>query len=217
MTLCVAFGVAALLAALPSAGPQHVTEVMPLLLAATASAVGIARLAPTDAGVGHALIAGVLVLLVVWLGFGITTISSRAIDGLTGYDGAGSALPHLGGSPFLASDARGTSRDVSELRRLAGGRVFIIRADAAYYYLSGNLSNPTPYDFPVQSDFGGAGQRGVIDLVAHHRIPWVCVRQHDGTPPIDSPDFRPVALNRAVRHDMHFVAHLDICDLYSAR
>jgi hypothetical protein len=217
MTLCVSFGIAALLAALPSAGPQHVTEVMPLLLAAVASAVALARQGRAPARVGTVMTAVVAVVLIAWLGFGVATISGRAIGGLTGDGGSTSALPHLGSSPVLAADARGTARDVAELRRVTGGRVFIIRADAAYYYLAGNLRNPTPYDFPVLSDFGSAGERGVIRLVEQHRIPYACVRRHDDPPPVDSPDFRPLALNHAVRHDMRLVAHLNICDVYAAR
>jgi 4-amino-4-deoxy-L-arabinose transferase-like glycosyltransferase len=217
VVLCIGFGVAAFLAALPSAGPQHLTEVMPLLLAAVAGAVGFAHRERAPGTVGKVLTTGAVAVLAVWLAFGVAAIGARAIEGIAGDDGTAAALPHLGGAPELASDARITRHDVAELRRLTGGDVFIVRADAAYFYLAGGLRNPTPYDFPVLTDFGRAGERGIVSLVARQKVPFACVAASDGTAPVDTPDFRPLLLNHAIRHDMRFVARLAICNLYAAR
>jgi hypothetical protein len=144
-------------------------------------------------------------------------VTSRSLDGLNGASGWPSALRAVGSSPVLAADVHGTQRDTERLRSLTGGSVFIIRGDASYYYLAGGLRNPTPFDFPVLSDFGSSGEEGVIDSIEAHRIHFVCVPASDGHPPLSGPDFRPLALEHAVRRDMYRVARLSLCDLYSTK
>jgi hypothetical protein len=215
--VCVAYAVAALLAAFPEIGPQHATEIMPLLLTSTAASIGYTRhqgVRSRESRTGHRAL---IVLIAVWLGFGVIAVTSRSLDGLNGDIGRPSTLPALGSSPVLAADVRGTVRDTQRLRRLTHGSVFIIRADASYYYLAGGLRNPTPFDFPVLSDFGSTGEDGVIDRIEAHRIQFVCVPASDGQPPLSGPDFRPLALEHAVRHRMDRVAHLSTCDLYTSR
>ena len=43
----------------------------------------------------------------------------------------------------------------------------------------------------------------------------MCILRHDRHSLENGPDFRPLAVEQAVRRDMHRVAHLRICDLYS--
>jgi hypothetical protein len=212
--VCVVFGVAAIMAALPEIGPQHATEIMPLLLTSTAAAIGYARAAGVETTESRAGRSMFTVVLTAWLVFGAIAVTSRSLDGLNGASGWPSALRAVGSSPVLAADVHGTQRDTERLRRLTGGSVFIIRGDASYYYLAGGLRNPTPFDFPVLSDFGSSGEGGLIDSIEAHRIHFVCVPASDGHPPLSGPDFRPLALEHAVRRDMYRVAHLSLCDLY---
>ena len=215
VTLGVAFSSAGMLAALPTFGPQHAAEVMPLALTAMASAAGwAARQPPRRSPIGARAV--MVAALAVWLAVGVVAIVARSFDGLDGSIGSPSTLPAVGSSPVLASEVRTTEQDVVRLRRLTHGRVFILRADAAYYYLVGHLTDPTPFDFPVRSDFGSAGEGGVIADVRSHRIPYVCVGRYERRASGRGPDFRPLALDRAVRRTMHFTARLRLCDLYSA-
>ncbi len=82
-------------------------------------------------------------------------------------------LPRLRGLP--APRLRGVwADDTEEVRRIAGSRVFVLRADAAYFYLCGGLENPTPYDYPFASTFGSTGQAKVIDAIRRGQVTWVC-------------------------------------------
>jgi hypothetical protein len=216
VTLSVAFACAGVLSAVPTFGPQHAAEVMPLVLTAMVCAAASAR-RQRARGWPIGTRAVVVTALAAWLVFGAVAISARSLAGLDDVVEAPSALPAVGNSPILASEVRSTEQDMARLRRLTNGRVFILRADAAYYYLVGHLVDPTPFDFPVLSDFGSAGEGGVIAMVRSHRIAYVCVAAHDRRASANGPDFRPLALEHAVRHTMHFVARLRLCDLYAGR
>ena len=102
-------------------------------------------------------------------------ITSRAVEGLPGNGSPASTLSHMRGVAMDSASQRATVRDVTALRALTGGSVFIVRADAAFYYLAGNLRNPTPYDFAARSDFGGDGEEGVVELLDRHRVRFACV------------------------------------------
>ena len=92
--------------------------------------------------------------------------------------------------------------------------MFIVRADAAFYYLAGALHNPTPYDFAARSDFGRGGEGGVIHLLDRHRIRFACVSGARRWHPSGGPDFEPHEVTRAVREHFHYVARLSMCTLY---
>ena len=72
------------------------------------------------------------------------------------------------------SDDRLESAHGAVLRERTGGRVFLLRGDASFWYLAGGLENPTPYDYPLASVFGPHGQREVIQDICDGRITWVC-------------------------------------------
>ena len=214
VTLGVVFACVGLLSAVPVFGPQHAAEAVPLALTATVSAAAWARTQPARHPLPVARDVAVL-LTVAWLVFGLVAIGARSVAGLEGDGAAPVALPAVGTSPASASEVRWTEQDVARLHRLTRGRVFIVRGDASYYYLVGHLADPTPFDFPVRSDFGSAGEGGVIRMIRARRISYVCILRHDRHSLENGPDFRPLAVEQAVRRDMHRVAHLRICDLYS--
>ncbi len=214
LALCGTFAIAAILAALPSAGPQHVTEVMPLLLVTTACAIGLAnRVPPRRRPTRRAAVsAGVLVA---WLAFGVIVTATPAIENLDGTSNTvPSTFPHLRGPPISPRNEQIVKHDIAKLHELAGGDVFIVRTDAAYYYLAGNLRNPTPFDFPAESDFGPKGDQAVLDLINRHQIKFACINHHDPPAIPGHIDFRPLRINRAIRHRFHLIAYLHSCDLY---
>jgi hypothetical protein len=70
----------------------------------------------------------------------------------------------------------------SELRELTGGKVFLLRPDAAVWYLATGLRNPTPYDYPLASTFGPDGQQVLADNLASGRVRSCCwAPSHAGT------------------------------------
>jgi len=61
-----------------------------------------------------------------------------------------------------------------ELRRLTGGTVFLLRPDAAVWYVATGLRNPTPYDYPLASPFGPDGQQVLASNLASGRVRYCC-------------------------------------------
>ena len=61
-----------------------------------------------------------------------------------------------------------------ELRRLTGGTVFLLRPDAAVWYVATGLRNPTPYDYPLASPFGPDGQQVLATNLASGRVRYCC-------------------------------------------
>lgn len=61
-----------------------------------------------------------------------------------------------------------------ELHRLTGGTVFLLRPDAAVWYLATGLRNPTPYDYPLASPFGPDGQQQLTTNLASGRVRYCC-------------------------------------------
>ena len=61
-----------------------------------------------------------------------------------------------------------------ELHTLTGGTVFLLRPDAAVWYLATGLRNPTPYDYPLASPFGPDGQQQLAANLASGRVRYCC-------------------------------------------
>ena len=151
-------------------------------------------------------------LVGVWLSLGAVLVALEAVRG----------LPDVGGEepPHFAATVTGNppwTRQRGELEALRGstrGDVFIVRSDASYFYLAGDLENPTPYDFAVRSDFGVNGERGVVKAIARGHPRWVCIhrKRREG----HKPDVRPLVIERAVQTQLRLVARSRVCDLYRA-
>jgi hypothetical protein len=213
---CFAFALAAIASALPDPGPQHLTEVAPLLLATTAVAAGIARRSSHATTRQRRVLGCLAIATVLWLAFGMITITARVYDPpvRNGEVIVSSVLRHLQGPPIPLRAEQAIQNDVARLHTLTGGIVFIVRLDAATFYLAGNLKDPTPYDFPARSDFGSAGETGIVKRMRSHRIKYACVSAKDSPLRPDQLDFRPLHINHFIRSHFHFVAHLEACDLY---
>jgi len=88
-------------------------------------------------------------------------------------------LPEPAGTPFDGVNAwpwdlAEVLAGGSELRELTGGTVFLLRPDAAVWYLATGLRNPTPYDYPLASPFGPDGQQVLADNLASGRVRSCC-------------------------------------------
>ena len=206
-----AFTLVGIGAAAPDFGPQHVTEAMPLLLALPAFALARARpLALRHTWPRIVAVAATVALAMV---ASVAVAADAQAPTVTPNDQVvASALPHLDGQPISAIHEANVLRDARELRRRTGGNVFIVESSAAQFYLSGGLSDPTPYDFPARSDLGAGGETGAISYVQRHHVRWLCVphlRRHHRTT-----GATPQHLDGYVRTHMKLAAHLHACDLY---
>jgi hypothetical protein len=191
----VAFGLVGLGAAYPRLGPQHLTEAMPLLLIVPFAAWGlVARSERSGSSAAARRTARTVLVLTAGLVVAAATVVVWA------------------GGPG-PSDRALVRRDLATLQATTGGRVFIIHPAAAYYYVTGRLQDPTPFDYPTLSDFGPRGESGVIAMLRHRSVPWVCVR----TPPphaLTAGGANPLGLEQFVRRTFVLTARLHLCDLY---
>ena len=94
------------------------------------------------------------------------------------------------------------------------GKVFILREDAGFWYLTTGTQNPLPYDIPEVSDFGADGERGVIRSLARGDATWVCVK-----PVAEAGNgvLEPRRIRHWVRKHFEFVATIRQCDMYRRR
>jgi hypothetical protein len=196
-------------ATIPDFGPQHVTEAAPLLIGlggitlATCWAIRTPLRSPA-----RPVVAITLVVALVAVG----TVVADARQPTTGRSDqiVAAGFANFSGTQVSAKDERQVQSDLAVLRLRTGGRVFIVNAEAPFYYLAGGLKNPTPFDFPARTDFGAGGENGVVLRVRHSHVRWVCLRgearKHSSV--------RPVHLERQLRKRMQFVQHLHLCDLY---
>lgn len=156
-------GLIALSGAVPRTDLPHVQGLAPLALVALAS-TGLAVDVPAWFGVPVA--AWAVVALLVSL-----DPARRRGPGPVEVD---LDLPHLRGLPVPRKAPGSRPADGGELRAMTGGRVFLLRPDAALWYLAADLRNPTPYDYPYASVFGPDGQRETIAAIEAGAVEWVC-------------------------------------------
>jgi Glycosyl transferase family 2/Dolichyl-phosphate-mannose-protein mannosyltransferase len=197
-------------AAAPDFGPQHLSEAMPLLVALPVFALARARPLTWQWRISPRLVAVTVTTSLILVASVAVAADAQAPTVTPNDQVVTSALPHLGGQLISKLHQANVIHDAHELRRRTGGRVFIIEASAAQFYLTGGLSDPTPYDFPTRSDLGPGGEAGAISYVQRHHVRWLCVpharSRHTGT--------TPAALDGYVRERMKLAVHLHACDLY---
>jgi hypothetical protein len=86
-------------------------------------------------------------------------------------------VPHFRRLPVARRVPGRSPSDGHELRAQTDGRVFLLRPDAAFWYLAGDLRNPTPFDYPYASVFGPRGQTDVVRDIERGAIRWVCLAE----------------------------------------
>jgi hypothetical protein len=199
-------------ASIPRGGPQHLAETAPLFVAVIVGSVGLIAPAITVRRTTRALTAG----LAVWLSIATVAVVARAVEPLGQSTESLSGLPHVVGAAVADHTVRGVRTFAAQARRAHATRLFVIRPDASYYYLTGGLQDSTPFDFPGVSDLGRDDQAGVIRLLGRGSVRWVCVDRPARRGASVLPT-RPVRLEGFVRRTFIFVNRLRICDLYRFR
>lgn len=120
-----------------------------------------------------------------------------------------SELPHFRG--VLVH--RGSSREaLSRARELSGStterEIFLVTAQAGFYYLVTGLENPTPYDYPLVTAFGSQGEARVEAMLRDGRIRAACVD------PAISPVLRPARVLNAIHTHLRFSHRTQLCSVY---
>ncbi|MFI5046750.1 MAG: hypothetical protein ACHQIG_06770, partial [Acidimicrobiia bacterium] len=204
----VGFGVVGILGAVPRPGVDHLGSTLPLMVTAAAGAVlsvpeyGPPQRARRGLLVASAALAGVAALIVA--GAALDTPSSAKLV---------TDAPYFSGVPVPRVVATRAKRLKAGLAEHTDGEVFFVRRDAGFLHFLTGTHNPLPYDIAERSDFGSAGEAGVIRRLRNGAAPWVCLEpariKRDGTDPLV-----PRALERWVRANGELTALLPMCDLY---
>jgi hypothetical protein len=205
-----AFTVVGLVALYPRVTPTHITAATPLLLAGAfltwqSARTGAPRRAWPKPAIG-------LAAAVLALAFGAVVV--RSVDGLTGDHGP---VRHFAGVPMNARRAASLRSELGELRAATGGKVFIVRPDAGKLYLIGDLSDPTPFDIPEQTDFGPNDEEDAIRFIERNRVRFVCLDPGAGHPNRRRPLLSPLKLERYVRRHFEATTDFGVCRLYESR
>ena len=201
------FAAAALLSTFPRPGSNHIAGVAPLAFSATLGAVAVAtrdrtfspRFQRVVFGTASALVAAALVVIVV--------------HSVTGYSDplvARSGFAHFEGVP-VPNRLESAVDDIHRfVRQHTDGKVFILREDAGFWYLTTGTSNPLPFDIPEVSDFGADGERGVIRRLERGEATWVCVKPVEDV----NSTLEPRQIRHWVRMHWEFVESIRQCDMY---
>ena len=203
------FAAVAGVASIPRGGPQHLAETAPLFLAVIAGALSL--LAPTARPRAVARVAATG--LAVWLAIATVAVVVRTGEPFGHPTESLTGLPHVVGAAVADHTVRGVHTVAAQDRRAHATNLFIVRPDASYYYLTGQLRDPTPFDFPGVSDLGRDDQDGVIRLLQRGSVRFVCVNRPSRPGAYVQPT-RPVRLEAYVRRTFTYVARFPICDLY---
>jgi hypothetical protein len=191
----------------PRTDAPHVQAMTPISLVALAL-VGQAVAAGTGltfpAGVGGLLLAAVAAVMAFGLAVSLDTVHrNREPSGLVNR-----AVPHFRGLPVTGYHPGGSPASPGDLRRLTDGTVFLLRPDAALWYLAADLVNPTPYDYPYCTVFGPGGEGRTVERIKSGDVTWVCLPG-----PSEGP-LRPHQLEEFVLGSMTAVAATPAGSLY---
>jgi hypothetical protein len=126
-------------------------------------------------------------------------------DGQRGW----SDLPHL--RHVLMPDARAVEL-AAEAHALGAaapsGRLFLLVPNAGLYYLVSGVRNPTPFDYPLGTAFGRAGEDDLVRAISDGRLRRVCMKTVTGR-------MAPERLQDAVITSLRPTADLGACTLYT--
>src|SRR6185436_19204630 len=89
---------------------------------------------------------------------------------------ARAGFAHFDGIPVPERFRAGVADIKRFVRDSTDGKVFIVREDAGFWYLTTGTRNPLPFDIPEVSDFGADGEDGVIRRLERGEATWVCVK-----------------------------------------
>jgi hypothetical protein len=211
----VAFAGVGIGCAAPDFGPQHVTEAVPLLLGVSVVLLVWTRPFARATALPWRLVLVPVAASLVVVAVSVSAYARRPRVAPTDHV-VNASLAHFDGTMISARNEVSLRADLADLRADTHGSVFIVRAQAAFYYLAGGLRDPTPFDFPAVTDFGSGGQRGVLTLLRRTHTRWVCLPAPP-RPRTRSSSTAPLELERGLARSYHLVERLHLCDLYTAR
>ena len=207
------FADAGLLGLFPLADDNHLFVAMPPILVGLAYAWR--RLASgCHPAVRRLVQAGVLAWLSAGLLFLVLSPPIRLWLGTVRVSG----LPHLRGVLIQTLQETEINRHTQALREVAapGERLLLLTPYASLYYLTAELRNPTPFDYPLVHVFGPHGEEDLARAVARGGLSSVCLDTLYYTPPFFS-RLRPARLEQAVREHLQPGPNLGFCTLYRTR
>jgi hypothetical protein len=207
----VAFACAGLASVFPRPGVNHFVDVMPLTVTATA---GLCALSPrrhmvrTVARV--AALAGLSALVVV----GASAVAGDSVEAYASPQAAHD-FPHFEAVPIRRHLRQRMATLRTAIWAHTDGRVFIARDDAGFLYFQTGARDPLPYDTVERSDFGGGGERAVIEALVRRDVRFVCLHRPRPVHAVPGP-LEPRTLERWVRAHYSFIGRYPACDLYRA-
>ncbi len=200
---------AAFVGVFPRADHPHLSYAIPLFLLGLSYAWS--RIGPSLPSLKVRLIEwGVFVWFGLGLAFMLVNLSAKLALG----DIQVSKLSHFQGA-LIQADQEAAFRD--HIRTLMeeieeNEKVFLLSAEAGFYYLATGLKNPTPFDIPTATAFGRNGIEEVLAALSEGRIRNVCI-----DPRWPSSPWAPEPLVRFVREEMVRGKDLGFCAIYRAR
>lgn len=198
-------GVVAFSGLFPRTDDSHAQSVLPLAVLAGLAAAHGAALAGM---VPQAAVWSIASLTAAWGLVALAAVLTSIVRLARQPDWCDRHRPYLLLLPVVGSP---TVEDARVLGKAAGGPVFVLRPDASLWYLAGDFSNPTPYDYPYASVFGPHGQRETAESIERGEIHTVC-----WPGPIAGP-LRPVQLETFVESRMDPFASTPAGPLYRLR
>ena len=186
----------------PRADMYHVLATIPVVIVAPAYLWEKLRSRSTKA----ALVSGMVCLAVV----AIATADAHLTPVYRAATGKAilSDLPYFRGIPWHPKVLERTQRGGAVLRMVSEqyGTPFLVVQDASVFYLTSGVTIPTPYIFPMDSDFGSEGEDEVIESARSGRLRSVCVD--------DKMPLMPERLAKFVGSDMLLAGPIVFCELY---
>jgi hypothetical protein len=165
--LAVLFSAIAVATAFPRWDRFHMGYAVPLHLAAlvhVAAAAGWRARSLLRPASAAAVTAAVLLTLV------------RPVAAIVGRGRDVSRLPHVTGVLLRPAEQARIEAALARFRAVAPpAETFLLTFEAGYWYLAADLRNPTPFDFPVVTAIGSAGEPWLLARLADGRIGAVCV------------------------------------------
>lgn len=210
-TAFVGFALVGLLAVFPRPGLNHVVTSLPLMLTAVVAVWALGNrvaVQPRDRSRRVSLAVGTLAAV---------TVVAIAVPLVVDRPGPGGSrdLAHFGWTTVTARQRDASAQMGRALRALGVDEVFVVRRDAGFLYLRTGTTDPLPFDYIELSDFGGAGEAGVIRRLAGGDAEWVCLRR-PGSGGGPDPALVPRRIERWVRNHFVSVGAITRCDLYRA-
>jgi hypothetical protein len=207
LLLPAAFTAVGLAALVPRATPGHVAAAAPLLVTGPSIAWRVGH--PAGPNVPWSRLAAGTAAAGLAIGFG--ALVARSTQGLVGDH---VPLRHFAAIPNDRRQATRLRSELRALRRATRGRVFIVKTDAGFLYLVGDLSDPVPFDIPERTDFGPGDENDAIRAIQRNHLAFVCLREGAVRESRPHPPLTPVKVERYVRHHFRVVSNYGTCRLY---